>query len=209
MPTGSYSINLSIGGVNISKAINRAGDHPNPYEVSLPVGKAGSLTTRTDDDTGTITMASAEHGITTGAVVDIHWAGGVQYGVTVGTVAGTSVPFDAGSGDNLPDQSTAVVVTPRVLVNTAIDGDAIQIIGMCAEYTNIASTAAVHLDFQDAEDDSIAEIDLVANIPKVWDVAAGATNDFAGDPITKCYASNGSATEVATLKILSMEDSTP
>ena len=66
-------------------------------EVALPIAKAGTLTTRTEDDTGEATLG-AGHGITTGAIVDIYWSGGRRYGVTVGTVAGNVVPFGAPGG---------------------------------------------------------------------------------------------------------------
>jgi hypothetical protein len=83
-------------------------------EVTLAAAKTGSLSTRTDDDTGTLTMA-AGHGITTGARIDIYWTGGARRGVIAGTVAGNSVPFGAGApdiglGDVLPSQGTAVTV---------------------------------------------------------------------------------------------------
>ncbi len=76
---------------------------------SIPAAKTGTLTTRTDNDTGTLTMSSG-HGITTGAKIDIYWTGGRRYNVTVGTVSTNSVPFDLGSGDNLPTNNTAVTV---------------------------------------------------------------------------------------------------
>src|SRR5678815_5092823 len=79
----------------------------------LAAAKVGQLTTRTDNDTGTLTMV-AGHGITTGARLDIFWeeAGvkGARYGVTVGTVATNSVPFDLGAGDNLPTNLTACLL---------------------------------------------------------------------------------------------------
>jgi len=69
--------------------------------------KAGTLTTRTSDTAGTLTMASG-HAITTGAKVDIYWSGGIAYNATVGTVAGDSVPFTLANGDALPAAATAV-----------------------------------------------------------------------------------------------------
>jgi len=62
---------------------------------------------------------------------------------------------------------------------------------------------------QDTGSASIEAIDLTANVPQVYDIDGGATNVFTGNPITKSYAANGSATEAMTLKILSLEDSTP
>ena len=205
--TFAYGISLSGGGMSISQSITRTGDHPNTYEVPLPVGAAGTLSVRTDNDTGTVTAAG--HGLVNGDKIDLFWAGGRRYGMTVGTIAGNDVPIDLGAGDNLPSASTAVVITKQVVINTAVDGDAIQIIGIVAETSNPASTAKAHIDMQDTGAASIEPIDLVANTPKVYDIAGGATNIFTGNVITVSKAANGSATEPMTLKIMSLEDSTP
>lgn len=74
----------------------------------------GVLTTRTDNATGTLTMA-AGHALVQGDIVDVHWAGGVRYGVAVGVVAGNSVPISGGSGDNLPVEDSAVTCHKPVL----------------------------------------------------------------------------------------------
>lgn len=79
-------------------------------DQNIPIAWAGSLSTRTDNDTGTVTMNDAGHLITTGSRVDVYWNGGQRRGMTVGTVAGTSVPIDLGSGTNLPNQGTAIIV---------------------------------------------------------------------------------------------------
>lgn len=86
-------------------------------EDTLTPAKVGELTTRTDNETGTLTMTTG-HGITTGARLDLYWedgdgAGtpGSRRGITVGTVSGNSVPIGAdnsGSGDNLPLVNTAI-----------------------------------------------------------------------------------------------------
>lgn len=208
MPQATYSVNLALGGVSINRPVTRTGDHPNSYEVTLPAGKAGTLTTRTDDNTGEATLSTG-HGIVDGDVVDVYWSGGIRYGMTVGTVATNVVPVDGGAGDNLPAQSTALVVTKQVTINTAIDGDAIEIIGICAESTDSASTSKAHIDMRDSGNATIEEIDLVANVPQIWDIEGGATNVFTGNPITNSKASNGSSSESLTLKIVSLEDSTP
>lgn len=209
MPTLNYSVSVTGIGGSISQSVPRTADGGGNREISLAVGKAGSLTTRTDNDTGTITMSAGGHGITTGANVDIYWAGGVQYNVTVGTVSSNSVPFDSGVGDNLPAQSTAVVVCIRTQINLDIDGDNLALLAIKQRYSSNLETADSHVDFQDADDDVIAEIDLEANGPQVWDVTGGSANPFTGDPITKAFASNGSTTNAATLQILWLQDSTP
>lgn len=209
MPTATYGVSLSIGGSNIQKSVQRTADHPNPYEVSLPVAEAGSLTTRSTDTAGTITMDSGGHGITDAEVIDIYWDGGVAYGATVGTVSGTSVPFTGASGDVLPSASTAVTVAEQVIINTTIDGDTVSIIGIVAEFPTSSSSDQAHVDFQDSGDATIEEIDLTANVPVVHDIDGGATNVFTGNPITHVHASQGGVTEACTLKVLSLEDSTP
>lgn len=76
----------------------------------VPAAASGTLTTRTDNETGTITGTTG-HGITTGAVIDIFWDGGARFGVLVGTVSGNSIPIGAdnsGTGSNLPTASTVV-----------------------------------------------------------------------------------------------------
>ncbi len=76
-------------------------------DPTFGVAKIGQLTTRTDSNTGILTMA-ASHGITTAARLDVYWSGGARYGMTVGTVSINTVPIDLGGGDNLPDVNTAV-----------------------------------------------------------------------------------------------------
>lgn len=77
--------------------------------VASPVGdvgpaKAGTLTARTDLDTGEMTIVG--HGMTAGQKVDVFWDGGRRYGMTVGTIAGNVVPIDGGAGDDLPALTT-------------------------------------------------------------------------------------------------------
>jgi hypothetical protein len=206
----NFAQSLSGGSIQISRSSVRTADGLNGRDPILPVGQAGALTTRVDNDEGTITAASAGHGIETADVVDVYWDGGVQYGCVVGTVAGTAIPITGGDGDNLPVEATAVVVTKQVQVNATIDGDNLVILGIVAQYTAANSPAVAHVDMQDATDAQIVAVKLQANEPQFYDIAGGtASNIFTGDPIKKVMASNGSATEPALLKILWLVDSTP
>ena len=212
MPNAIYSVSLTAGGVAIQKAVTRTGDHPQGYEVPLPPGKAGTLSTRTDNDTGVVTAAG--HTLIVGDKVNVFWTSGKRYGMTVSAVAGNDVTVgtgagEIGAGDNFPAQGTAVVITKQVSINTAIDGDAIQVIGLLAETASPNSTAKAHVDMQDSGGASIEAIDLTANVPRVFDIAGGDANIFSGNPITVSKAANGSSTESFTLKIVSLEDSTP
>ena len=213
MPNATYGVSFSVGGISIQPAgIVRTGDHPNPYEVELPPGTAGSLSTRTDDDTGIITAAG--HALIVGDKVNVFWSGGKRYGMTVSAVAGNDVTVgtgagETGSGDVFPAASTTVVITKQVSINTQIDGDNIEIIGIMAQASDPASTTKAHIDMQDSGGATIEALDLTANQPLVYDIAGGVANIFTGNPITVTKAANGSSSETLTLKILSLEDSTP
>lgn len=207
MPNAQYSVSVSCGGVTISASIVETADHPQSYEVPLPAAKAGTLSTRTDNTSGVLTVASG-HGITTSNKVDIYWNGGMRYGCTVSATASTTITFASGSGDNLPTQGDAITVAPQVTVNTQIDGDAIKILAIDLSTAELSGGKG-HVDMQDSGNSTIEEIDLVGNTPQVYHIAGGATNVFSGNPIVVTLASNGSATLAATLKIVSLEDSTP
>lgn len=208
MPQATYVTSLSVGGVSIQPPpVVRTGDHPNPYEVTLPAGKTGELTTRTDDNTGVVTM-DATPVVASSDTVDVYWEGGRRYGMTVTDVTGDAVTIDGGSGENLPAQDTELVVTEQVPINTAIDGDRIEIIGVMLECP-LDTSAVGHISFFDSGPAQIHHLDLAHNDPFVCDVAGGATNPFTGNSIVSAKASNGSSTQSATLKIASLEDSTP
>jgi hypothetical protein len=112
---GEFPVRISVAGQNHESSIVIDSDnHWGKNTAEFPAAKPGTLSTRTDNNTGTLTMEGG-HGITTGDLVDIFWTDGngdvqSQKVVTVGTVSGNSVPFDLGSGTNLPAQGTSVTV---------------------------------------------------------------------------------------------------
>lgn len=209
--TIQYGSSLQGGGASLQSTVSRTGDAAITMETTLTNAQGGSLTTRTDDDTGTITMTSGSHTIATGNVVDVYWSGGVQYGVTVGTVSGTSVPIDLGTGDALPAQDTAVTVVVQTSANLYIDGDNTKILGVVLTTVDTSLRTAGHVQFRDSSNAEIHELDLVANVPQIWDIEGGSANPFTGNPITNLKVSQGNATttETYTLKIIGAYDSTP
>lgn len=207
----THAQSISGGGVTIQPlAIVRTNSGMIALEDTLNAAKAGTLTTRTDDNTGTLTMTTG-HGITTGQIVDIYWSGGVQRTVTVGTVSVDSVPFDLGIGDVLPIATTAVTVCVHKSINLAIDGDNADIVAVILETNDKSLRTAGNVQFLDAASDVIAEIDLVANVPQVWDIEGGSANPFTGDAITNLKATQGNSTstETYTLKIVGVQDASP
>lgn len=205
MPIAQIALNVTVGGVSIAKNWTRSGEHPNPYEVTLPVAQDGDLTTRTDDDTGVVTMDDAGHGIITGDKVDVYWDGGVRYGMDA-TVSGTAVTLDGGAGANLPADESPVVCCVQVDIPTQIDGDLCQLFVASLEYADTTSVKLGHIDLQDAGPATIAEKDLEANVPLFVDLGSDLANLLTGNPITSCKASHNDTANTATLKIATLED---
>lgn len=211
MPSASHSSSLSLGGVSFNRTVLRTFDHPNTYEVTLPAGKAVTAWVKTDANTAACDLPGG-HGYSNGNF-DVYWSVAgvnyVRYGVP-GTISTNALTLDGGTGTDFPaSATTGIVVTAQVTINTAIDGDAIEIIGIIAESTDTSSTSPAGIDFQSSAPASIAHVSLVANVPRVYDIEGGDTNVFTGNPIVVAYASCGSSSESLTLKILSGEDSTP
>jgi hypothetical protein len=209
MATVTHAQSISGGGVTIQPlAITRTNSGAIGLEETANAAKTGTLSTRTDNTDGELTMTTG-HGITTGQIIDLYWTGGVRYGVVVGTVATNAVPISGGAGDNLPTASTAITAVVQLSVNLAIDGDETDILAVIFETTDTSIRTAAHIQFRDASNDEIAEIDFVTNVPQVWDIAGGSANPFTGDPITNLKVSQANSSTTATLKIIGVQDASP
>ncbi len=165
-----------------------------PFSVQLAAAKTGTLTTRTDDNTGTLTM-SGGHGITTGARLDLYWTGGSRRGITVGTVATNSVPFDLGSGDALPSTSTAITAMVPAEEDAVFVGDDAVGAGLRNPGTNAAATVV----FAESDDSEVTAFVVAANSSDSWFSSGGATNPFASASPVKVFLSHGDSTGSVTL----------
>jgi len=194
MPTGIISLIANVAGISINSTTSRTGDGSEAREVSLPAGQAGTLTTRTDDDTGEATLSDTPS-VANGDVVDVYWSGGKRIGMDVGVVAGNVVPIDGGAGDALPAQDTAVIVTERV-EETAMkfDGDDMKLLVVSCDQR-------ATVDFEDSTPTSLADVEIVAaNEEYHWADDQGVANPLTGNAVDQIQCSNGSTT-AATMKI--------
>lgn len=211
MPNATLNSSVTIGGLLISSAANRTADHPNPYEITLPVGLTVTSWSKTDANTAGCNLPGG-HGYANGNF-DCRWVEAsvpkARYGVP-GTISTNALSLDGGTGDDFPATSTTgIIVTRQVRIETAINGDEVEIAAIKAEYVNPSSTAKARVQFNDVADAAVAEFLLTANKGRYFDIGGGDDNPFTGNPITYSVASNGSTTEVCTLKIATLEDSTP
>lgn len=186
MAIGNRTDSLSIGGRLMQRNVDLSADNDAGYggasePIELVTPSAATSWVKTDADTAACDVAAGS-AIATG-LVDVYWDVGVRYGVDcIRTV--NALALDAGAGDDFPETAEdTVVVAQQQQVNVSIDGD-------LAEAVGVLATVPAHVDFQDADDDSITPLDLVANEPNMWD-AEEATNIYTGDIITKVMASNG------------------
>lgn len=177
-------------------------------EDEIAVAWAGSLTTRTDNDTGTITMEDAGHLITTGAIVDLYWENtdgtlGTRYSVTVGTVSGTSVPFGApggtGAGDNLPAQDTDIQVALVEEYDATIDGD------NAAALVGTADIASSIIRFM-STGGTVVELALIIPAGRIYDWLGIGTNPLAGVTVDAIHMSHNDTSQVRNVRAAALMD---
>jgi hypothetical protein len=169
-----------------------------PLPACVAAQTNGELTTRTNNTEGVITLATG-HGIVNGTV-DIYWAAGRRFGVVVTRDGNLITLTDSGAGDNLPIlNTTGITVVTQVAGNINFDGDDMKVVAIV--YRNISDTTAkAHIDFQDADDASIEDLDLLhetasgglVRTVNVFNISGGDTNVFTGNRVTHQGASHNS-----------------
>lgn len=204
MANASLTENISIAGVSFNRSKTFTADLAQGMNESVPAAQAGDLTTRTSDTAGTLTMDSASHGITNGARLDIYWSGGSCRGATVGTVAGTAVPFTGATGDVLPAQDEPITAMVPVEVEFNFTGNN-AVIAAAQPNGNLGQCTFVWATSGDAE--VAAQILDATNTESWnWNNASGATNPFAGSTIAKIFISHSVDTAAVFLKAGVLKD---
>lgn len=183
MATITITSRASVLGKSAATSTEITSDAAVLVDPTLAAAKSGTLTTRTDNDTGTLTMSSG-HGITTGQRLDVYWSGGVRYGMTVGTVASNSVPIDGGAGDNLPANNTAITAMVPQQEDFPVDGADLQSLIVSCE-----SPALVV--FRTSAPADIVAAEVTADSDYVWFTGSGVDNPFDTDVAATVYLSHG------------------
>ncbi|MEP0846067.1 MAG: hypothetical protein HRF50_04500 [Phycisphaerae bacterium] len=198
MFTSRITIGGDVAGVPMSGNVQRQAEGQIGQSVTLNAAKAGTLTTRTTDTAGTITLG-AGHGIVDADVVDIYWSGGRRYNVVVGTVAGNDVPISGGAGDNLPAQDAALTLAKQQTIDMDFEGDLLEACGAVCPQRG-------HIGFFDGAS-LVLSVDLAANTPWLWWKNGGHTNPLASQTITQAKATQEISTGTAELKLGVLYDS--
>lgn len=197
--TIQQNVTVSVAGKTILQSRAKVLKQLKTVEPTLLAAKTGQLTTRTDNDTGTLTMTTG-HGITTGQRLDIYWVDGSgvpghRRGVTVGTVSGDLVPIDLGAGDNLPanlTNVTAQVPEEDALVVTGNNVKSITVYTPKKGIVVFADGSNVELHFRHHPEGGTVYY---------WDLNNGDTNPLSGDSVAKLFFSNGDSTGTNDIQV--------
>lgn len=191
--TATFQSVASVDGETFTQSVTKTTAGREGVSASIPAAKVGQLTTRTDNDTGTVTMATG-HGFATSDKIDLFWSGGSRRAMTA-TVTGDSVVLDGGSGDNLPANLTNITAMKPVEYDFSIDGDALELLA-------IKSPAQGWIVFVDdaPADVAAATYRFDASGGQSWVEETGTTNPLAGTITTKVKFSHASSAGAQTMR---------
>lgn len=182
MSTATITNRASCLGKTFEKDVSVASDGAVVNDPTLGAAKTGTLTTRTDNDTGTVTMASG-HGFATSDKIDLYWTGGSRTRMTA-TVTGDSVVLDGGTGDNLPIATTAVTAMKPQNEAFAV-GYAVMQALLCS------CTVPATVTFLDGSAAVVATVRITTTADYIWDSANGADNPFGTTDVATAALSHG------------------
>jgi hypothetical protein len=204
MPQATAQLFLSLGGIQVNgtflrTAVGQLSDQLTPDK--LVAGAAGTLTTRTSDTAGIITLASAPT-LVNGNKFSIVWANGSVLTATVTGVSGNAVTFNSAIGDVLPALNAAVVASLLLTVVAPFNGDLVEMMG--AVCTNDAA-----IGFYDATPTLLLRLKLAGGTPQgepwFWVKNSGVTNPLAGHIVATVSVGNGEA-ESGTFNLAALYD---
>jgi len=212
--TAQSSTSISVDGLSFAEQTAQvSAEQIVKTIIDLPANSAlntGTLTTRTDDDTGVATLQANHTIVSSGAKVDVYWDGGSRHGMDAAKST-NEITLDGGTGDAFPIQDTPVTLCAQTEVDPlAIEGDNVE--WLAVVYSNPLDTAAkAYLDLHDSggseKDYNLVHYQALGGCQNVANVSGGDANPIAGDSIVKAFASHTSAV-AAKLYVLPLIDPT-
>jgi hypothetical protein len=202
MPQLSVNLSYTVEGKSYSQQGNITTDGIVKREkANFPAALSGTLTTRTDADTGVITFTS-DPGLSVGNRVDVYWDGGVRRGMKVSSISGSG-PWlvtigtgagDIGAGDDFPVATTPVTVGKVQSWDFNVLGNNIQaLVAACAAKGVVVLASGTETEEWSAVFEAAAGV-------QGWFIGNGQPNPIAGDTITKVFMSHGDATGTKEVK---------
>jgi len=199
MSDAVISVGAYVLGTQVSVAFSRTDDGAGQWTQAPAKAGVGQLTTRTDTDTGVLTM-TAGHGLITGKIA-VFWAGGRRYNMDA-VVSSDSIAIDGGSGDNLPDNLTAITADQQIVVNAAFDPDDVSVL-------LVTATKRASVVFADVSNNVLLALDLEAGECCLWWEDSGISAPFTGAAVAKIWMANGDGVDANAINVSVLYDSTP
>ena len=185
--TGVVSLAANLPGARVRMNFALAASGSIEQKATLDAALAGTLSTRTSDTAGTLTMG-ANHGITDADIIAIFWTGGAAYLATVGTVDGLSVPFTGAAGDVLPvGEAPAVTVQIMTPLDVDFDGDK-------AECVAVSFSRRGVIVFEDSGDAVLDAADIAAGEGYAYVEGLSQSNPLTGNAVDEVWIANGDST---------------
>lgn len=191
--TATVSRSASLMDHSVADTRQVSGDAFDGFVLTAPAALAGTLTTRTDNDTGVVTLGSG-HGLTTSDLVDVYWAnGGKRRGLTITATDSTTITVDAGVGDNLPTADTAVTAGKVVAQEVLLTGNNVLFV-----LADAGGAVPATVCFRTSGGEAL-HVALTATTPAyIWDGVG--TNPLAGAAVTAVRVSQGAVGGPATIR---------
>lgn len=184
--------NMLLVGVQFNQSSTPSGDGMIIQDVSVPVGNQGDLTTRTDHNTGVVTLDDSGHYIETWDIVDLYWSGGCRTSMMVTNVTGATITLDEGSGDILPAEGVAVILSLRTELDVEVLGTNVAAIFLYAsKLGNFFFMESATLRWQK---------ELGEGKAFAWEEGDGVANPITGHSISSVGVSHGDAA-AATMRV--------
>lgn len=199
MSQAVISVGAYVLGRQVSVSFSRSNDGAGQWTQEPAAAAPGDLTTRTDNDTGVVTL-DAGHSIVTGKV-DVFWDGGRRYNLDA-TVVGNACTIDGGAGDVLPADETPVTVCQQIVVNAAFDPDDMSVL-------LVTATKRASVVFADSGGTALLALDLEAGECCLWWEDSGLTRPFTGNAVAALWITNGDEDEANTITVSVLYDATP
>lgn len=180
MSTASLNFSMSIGGRALTGNLSQEDESVEVQDILLPAGIAGTLSTRTDANTGILTVASG-HGITSSDTIMVSWEGGVQRVVDVTATTSTTISIDLGVGDDLPVATTAVVVSKTVVSAIAVT---------TLKALAVKNKSRIYFDFKSGASATLKAQDTPAGQGYFWLSGMGYSDPTGGTAIASVSLNN-------------------
>lgn len=161
-------------------------------EASIPAATAGTLTTRTSDTAGIITVTS--HSFSVNDIIDIYWSDGSCRTATISAEDTTTLTFSGALGTVLPAQDDAVTCNEQVVLPFNLVGaDCTALVVFTAQKGTII--------LKDAGGEELVLNLATGGTVYAWWTGNGVTNPITGDTIITVTFSHDYITAAAAMRI--------